>query len=96
MVLHDQRIVVRATDLYALVQERLQSRNVAGVPFFLKLQILGVHVGVRVHAVEIHPLHGDRSALGTSIDELLAAGMPAGRIVDEILVPGITQVGEKY
>ncbi len=41
-------------------------------------------------------LDGDRSALGTAIDELLASGMPAGRIVDEILVPGITQVGEKY
>jgi len=41
-------------------------------------------------------LDGDRSALCAAIDELLAAGMEAGKIVDSILVPGITLVGEKY
>jgi len=41
-------------------------------------------------------LEGDATALCKAIDGLLADGMPAGKIVDGVLIPAITEVGEKY
>ena len=66
VVLHDQRVVVGAADLHAPVQECFQCRDVASVPLFLFFQILGIHVSIGVHAVEIHPLHGDRAAVAVA------------------------------
>ena len=41
-------------------------------------------------------LEGNEEALLSTIDELLKSGVAAGEIVDSILIPAITAVGEKY
>ena len=41
-------------------------------------------------------LEGDEKGVLASLEELLASGMGAGQIVDSVLIPAITAVGEKY
>ncbi|MBQ7649860.1 MAG: homocysteine S-methyltransferase family protein [Victivallales bacterium] len=82
----------------------LFSRDEHSAAFIAKYSTTVAAPAAKTETAQISPeqramnalIDGDRSTLDAAIDELLAAGMPAGKIVDEILVPGITQVGEKY
>ena len=62
MVLHDQCVIICTTGLHPPIQEGFQRRDITGIPFLLKFQIGGIHVGIRIHTVEIHPFHGDGTA----------------------------------
>ena len=66
VVRHDQRVVLRATLPHAPVEERLQRRDAAGVPFLLEVRIVGVRIRVRVQTVEVHPLDRDGGALAVA------------------------------